>query len=95
MLMPEVNSKFAQKLKECRGKHSLYEIEKQSGISRSLLRRYESGVHVPEMPMMQRLSDFYKMPLAELQFAAFEDLYPEGIQRNLLFQWVDTCRPSS
>ena len=87
--MNVVNSHLADYLKTLRGKKSLYQIEKDIGFSRSLLRRYELGERVPEDATLQKLAEYYGVPFGELKMKHFEDLYPEhSVNRQLLRDWL-------
>jgi len=91
--MPDVKSKFSEKLKELRGKRSLYQVEQESGISRSLIRRYENGEHVPEDSMVKRIAEYFEVDFQVLRKLQFEDAFPEGSEERLaLFHWVDEIR---
>lgn len=89
--MNPVKNTLGQKLKSLRGERSLYQIEKESGIARSLLRRYEVGTLIPESDMLKRLAAFYGQSFQDFKILCFEDLYPEGSEdRQILRYWLQT-----
>ncbi len=86
--MTTVKNQLGQKLKELRNTKTLYQVESESGINRSQLRRYELG-RIPEPEVLQRLADFYQVPYKELKALSFEDLFPKGSKdRALLLEWA-------
>lgn len=75
-------------LKELRAGRPLNQIEKESGINRGQLRRYEAG-RIPEDELLVKLADYYRVPYQKLKGLAFEMLYPAGSrQQEALFIWV-------
>jgi transcriptional regulator with XRE-family HTH domain len=94
--MAPVNSRLAEKLKELRGPRSFYQVEQESHISRSLIRRYEAGTHTPEEAMLKRLASYYEINYQMLIKLRLEDEYPEGSEKRLLLlEWVDEVRQGS
>lgn len=76
------------RLKMLRAGRPLNQVEKESGINRGQLRRYEEG-RIPEDGLLVKLADYYQVPYQELKGLAFETLYPKGTtQRQVLFTWV-------
>jgi transcriptional regulator with XRE-family HTH domain len=88
--MTEVKlSPLAEKLRNLRGDKSLYLVEKESGIYRGTLKKYESGSLIPENPMLERLSSYYKINVSVLLKLILEDLYPPGsTQRKVVIEWA-------
>jgi transcriptional regulator with XRE-family HTH domain len=87
--MTLVNNLLGAYLKELRAERSLYQIEKDSGIPRSLISRYERGVLTPEYKTLKRFADFYQVDLQALQEHGYEDLFPLGSeQRFSVLQWA-------
>jgi transcriptional regulator with XRE-family HTH domain len=91
--MHNVNSRLSRKLKELRGKRSLYQVEQESGISRSLIRRYEAGEHTPEDAMLKRIAGYYEVGFRILRKLQLEDEFPSGSEkRQILLEWIDEIR---
>lgn len=87
--MLDVNKKLALRLRELRGEKTLYQVQQDTRISRSLLRRYEIGERTPEDEMLSRLANYYGVSYEELKMLYFEDIYPLASKvREVLFQWV-------
>ena len=80
---------LAAKLRALRANKSLYAIEKESGISRGNLLRYENGMQIPENDSLKRIAAFYQVSFIELKKLWVADLFPEGsIEREALFAWL-------
>lgn len=92
--MPDVNqSGLSAKLRELRGKRSLYSVQQETGIDRSSLRKYELGKLVPERVMLEKLANYYEVQFAILMKLILADLYPENsVERAILIDWVDEIR---
>lgn len=91
--MSEVKSQLAERLRQLRGTRTLYQVEQESGISRSLIRRYENGTHIPEEQMLRRIAEYYEFEFPALRKLHFAALFPEGSEiRKTLFEWVDEIR---
>lgn len=89
--MPLVNNYLGQKLTTLRGEKTLYRVEKESGVDRGQLRRYEIGETLPENESLAKLAAFYGVDFKELKMLYFEDCFPDQSQeRNLLFEWVQS-----
>lgn len=71
-----------------RGDQSLYEIEKATGIARTILSKYERGVRIPETPALQKLALHYKVPYKQLRKAHLSDLYTDPLEREIIIEWV-------
>jgi len=76
--MEFVNNHLGQKLKELRGNLSLYEVEKDVGITRISIQRYESGERVPEDRNLEILAEYYQVPFELLKTLIFQNKYPSG-----------------
>lgn len=87
--MTNVNSHLSTFLRRLRGEASLYQVEQDMGISRSLLRRYEIGERIPEDTTLKKLASYYGVEFSELKFKQFDDMYPENsVNRKLIQKWV-------
>lgn len=84
------HTRLGQRLRELRGRISLYEIEKCTGIARTLLSRYEQGKHIPTKPGLERLAKLYEVPYAELRLLQFEDQYTGTEDEPILLAWAKT-----
>jgi transcriptional regulator with XRE-family HTH domain len=88
-IMSTVKGSLANKLRELRSETPLNQVQKATGIIRTLLRCYELGEKVIGDENLKILSQYYDVPFAELKKLQFEDQYPVGTEtRELLFQWV-------
>jgi transcriptional regulator with XRE-family HTH domain len=91
--MEQVNKKLAEYLSVLRGEMSRYDVEKATGIARSMLGRYEQGTRIPSNPNLMKLALFYNVSYDVLKMLILEDLYPENSQeRAILFEWVNQKR---
>lgn len=89
ILMNDVNNQLANYLRTLRGEKSLYQVEKEMGFSRSLLRRYEVGERTPEDSTLKRLAQYYGVEYSDLKFRQFDDLYPAHSENKALIQrWI-------
>lgn len=88
--MTDVNQDlFPQKLRELRGPKSLYAIEKESGVYRGTLRKYETGKLLPERAMLEKLAAYYKVEFKDLMKLILSDLYPlDSLERAIVIEWV-------
>lgn len=88
--MPDVNqSLFSAKLRELRGRRSLYSVQQKTGIDRGSLRKYELGKLIPERTMLEKLASYYEVDFAVLMKLILEDLYPENsVERAVVIDWV-------
>ena len=87
--MDSVNTRLAEKLIALRGERSLNQIEKISGIPRSMLQRYEQGIRIPENKNLEVLARCYEVTFKELKMLYFEDLYPRNsLDRSILEEWI-------
>lgn len=59
--MIEVTSIFSERLKELRGKKTLQEVSDAIGITRVAMGYYEKGERKPDIEMLYRIADFYKV----------------------------------
>ena len=82
-------SLLGSKLRELRGSKSLYAIERDSGISRGNLLRYEKGTQIPENDALKRLADYFQIEFLELKKLWVADQFPEGsLNRQALVAWL-------
>jgi transcriptional regulator with XRE-family HTH domain len=82
------NTVLGDKLRLLRGENTLYSIEKQSGISRGTLLRYENGEQVPGNQSLQKLANFYGVDIIALKKLWVADLFPENsLERQALMLW--------
>jgi transcriptional regulator with XRE-family HTH domain len=80
---------LGSRLRQLRADKSLYAIEKESGISRGTLQRYENGTQVPENEALLRLSKFYKIEFLNLKKLWVADLFRQGTpEREALLLWL-------
>ncbi len=93
--MSNVKGKLAEKLRELRGETPLNQVQKATGLIRTLLRCYELGEKAIGDENLKTLSSYYNVPFAELKKLQFEDQYPTGTEnRDILFEWVqESCNP--
>jgi len=59
--MLEVTNIFSERLKELRGKKTLQEVSDAIGITRVAMGYYEKGERKPDIEMLYRIADFYKV----------------------------------
>lgn len=80
-------SLLGDKLKDLRGKQSLYEAANKLGIPRGQLLRYENG-QVPQIQTLKKLAAFYSVSYKELRWLNLEDIYAEPEEREIVQSWV-------
>jgi len=88
--MVNVNRFLGLKLNALRGEQSLYEVGKATNISRSNLKSYEEGLHLPSEEVLQRLASYYEVSYRELRILYYADYYhrfPE--ERSIVLAWAE------
>lgn len=60
-IMIEVTNVFSERLKELRGKKTLQEVSDAIGITRVAMGYYEKGERKPDIEILYRIADFYKV----------------------------------
>jgi transcriptional regulator with XRE-family HTH domain len=81
-------SLLGNKLKELRGDRSLRDVEREIGMDRSDLSKYERGRFVPSSERLQKLADYYDHPYRELRKLYFIDLFTEPEDHELILEWA-------
>ena len=59
--MIDVTNVFSERLKELRGERTLQEVANEIGITRVALGYYEKGERKPDIEILYRIADFYKV----------------------------------
>jgi transcriptional regulator with XRE-family HTH domain len=91
--MPKVNlrrsTKLGKRLQELRGEVSLYEVEKQTGVSRINVSRYEKGVFLPTDTVLKKLADFYQVSYADLRILYYDDFFNKDLmEKEIALRWA-------
>jgi hypothetical protein len=87
--MSDVKGKLATKLRALRGEIPLNQVQKGTGIVRTLLRCYELDEKNIGDENLKKLSIYYNVPFSELKKLQFEDQYAfDSENRQILFEWV-------
>ncbi len=81
-------SLLGERLKELRGKRSFYQVGKACGIIPNDVSRYERGERVPTPPILERLSQYFEIPYAELRKSHYEDVLDTFNEKEAVFAWV-------
>lgn len=80
---------LAARLKELRGDTPLTEIERQTGVPRGNLFRYEQGVYLPKPKVLKALAAYYKLPYKTLKCLYYEDLYSNDAEElEIVLYWA-------
>ncbi len=80
---------LGDKLKALRGTLSLYEVERQTGIQRTVLNNYERGKHFPTPKSLEKLAAFYKIPYKELRLLYYHDYYADHpTEAEITLEWA-------
>jgi transcriptional regulator with XRE-family HTH domain len=87
--MIDVNRKLAEALRTLRGERALNEVEKQTGVSRGNLSRYEQGQYLPRKDVLKKLAAFYEVPYQDLRTLYYEDMFSEDAEeREIVIHWA-------
>ena len=70
-------------LRELRGADSLYEVEKQTGIRRAQLQRYENGLRTPPRDILKKLSGYYEIAYETLLHLYLDEHFGDPEARTL------------
>lgn len=88
--MVNVNRFLGLKLNSLRGEQSLYEVGKATNISRSNLRSYEEGLHLPTDEVLKRLAHYYQVSYQELRILYYADYYAKfPVERSIVLAWAE------
>lgn len=63
------NKRIAHKLKELRGKRTLSDVAKGTGLRVSTISNYESGLRIPKDDAKKALAKYYQKTVDEIFFA--------------------------
>ena len=78
---PQSPPQIGELLKELRGKDSLRELHRRTGIALAHLSQIESGGRTPGLSVLRRLADFHGIRLGELlERAGYDDAAPENLE---------------
>lgn len=76
-------------LKELRGTLSTGDVERETGIPRATLSRYERGENIPSPAKLKQLAEFYECPYSDLRIYFYDDLISElPEEAGVLIAWV-------
>lgn len=81
-------SRLGERLKQLRGEASLYDIEKAITVGRSLLSRYERGIQTPDVEMLHKLANHFRVPYRELRKLYYEDFFSDSTERDIVVEWA-------
>jgi transcriptional regulator with XRE-family HTH domain len=81
-------SRLGEKLRELRGKHSLLEVERGTGISRIEVSRYEQGKYSPSPKNLEKLALYYELPYGDLRILYYDDLLKDTREREIVLRWA-------
>jgi transcriptional regulator with XRE-family HTH domain len=70
-------------LKELRGSLSFGDVQKETGISSSLLHRYERGTVVPSPEKLEILANFYEKSYKDLRLKHYQDIFSDPREREV------------
>lgn len=87
--MGSVNKHLAEKLRELRGNAPLNKVEKQTGVSRANLARYEQGQYLPSQAVLQKLADYYQVAYKDLRKLYYEDHFTDPLERDIVLEWAN------
>jgi|GEM_PF-7000037 len=76
-------------LKELRGSLSFGDVQKDTGISSSLLHRYENGSVVPSPEKLEILASFYEKPYKELRLKYYQDIFSDPREREVAREYFN------
>lgn len=80
---------LGDKLKALRGDLTLYELERQTGVQRTVLNSYERGKHLPTPKSLEKLAAFYKIPYKELRLLYYRDYYTANpTEAEIVLEWA-------
>lgn len=77
-------------LKELRGSLSTVDVEREIGIRRITLSRYERGENVPSPEKLRELAAFYECSYEKLRALYYEDLLGAPEDENIIKNWAMT-----
>ena len=75
-------------LKELRGTLSTLDVERETGIPRITISRYERGENTPSIEKLKQLSEFYECPYEKLRLLFYEDLLSNPEDTEILKKWA-------
>lgn len=80
---------MGDRLRALRGDLSLRDVEREIGIARADISRYEKGVIAPTPQRLQKLAAYYELPYKELRMLYFDDLYAGTDDLKILIEWAN------
>lgn len=76
-------------LKELRGSLSTVDVEREIGIPRITISRYERGENVPSPEKLKQLAALYEYPYEKLRLLYYDDLLSNPEDLAIIREWAN------
>ncbi|MBX2859920.1 MAG: helix-turn-helix domain-containing protein [Vampirovibrio sp.] len=82
-------TRLGDRLRNLRGKLSLLDIQKETGLYRIDIQRFELGAKAPRPHNLKKLAECYELSYKELRKLYYEDLYADDPEElAIVLEWA-------